>query len=110
MTRKFLHVELMPDGHHVDPDRTTLECEAEGCTNTVLIATSHSFVITFATTGPYHIPSFQCSEEQHFCCSPECALQAGIMCMRDHLTPAHAAKVAARLAEGMTIGDSALPR
>lgn len=90
--RTFRSIAVHPSGR-VDPDKTTLECERDGCTNVITIGGSYSFVVTFATTGPLNIPAFQCGDEQHFACSPECAAEAARVCILEHLIPAHAQKV-----------------
>lgn len=93
--RTFRSIAVHPSGR-VDPDKTTLECERDGCTNVIAIGSSYSFVVTFATTGPApNPPAFGCEEEQHFCCSPTCAAEAAHRCVLDHLLPAHAARQAA---------------
>lgn len=97
MPRTYKHIEVHPSGR-LDPDKTILECEASGCTNDVLVGTSYSFIVSFATTGPHPIAGFGCEEEQHFCCSPACARAAALVCIDEHLTPAHRALEDAQIA------------
>lgn len=93
MSKQWRKIVVRPDGHTVDPDLSTLACEAPGCPNETTIAQSYSFVVVFATTGPANLPAFQCQEEQHFGCSPACAAEAARVCVLEHLIPAHAQKV-----------------
>lgn len=88
MARTYKNLVLHASGRF-DPTRTTIECEADGCTNEVLVADSYSFMFCFATTGPSRHGSFQCPEEQHFCCSVECAKKAMLYCIDEHMMPAH---------------------
>lgn len=81
--REYQQIVLHPSGR-AHPEQTALVCEAPGCSQVVTIANSYSFVVCMATTGPAPRPeSFQCGDEQHFCCSPACARAAALACM-DH--------------------------
>lgn len=91
MPREYTHMELHASGR-VHPDKTVVRCEAPGCSHEVLIGQSYSFLVVFATTGPYPIGAFQCEDEQHFACSPACARAAAIQCIDEHLIPAHRAQ------------------
>lgn len=92
MPKQFKNIVLHPSGR-VDPDHSTLLCERVGCQNEITIGTSYSFVVSFATTGPKNIASFQCEELQHFACSPECAAEAARVCILEHLIPMHTKRV-----------------
>ena len=96
----------------VDPDRTRVRCGAHvvnGCDNTFLIAESVSYVACLATTGGTGLGAFviQCGEEQHFCCSPECALVAHAYCLMYHIRPAIAAVFASRESGRIAAADVA---
>lgn len=91
MPREYKKVALHKSGR-VDPDNTVVICEARDCHNEVLMGASYSFLVVFATTGPNPIHAFQCEEEQHFACSPDCAEKAAIDCIH-HLRELHIAKM-----------------
>lgn len=72
----------------LDPSTAfTISCEGPNCTNEFTLADSHSFVVVYATTGNTRNPSFQCDQEQHYGCSPTCAILAAKKCMEEHLVP-----------------------
>jgi len=96
----------------VDADRTHIRCAAHrisGCENVVLIGLSVSYIACMATTGGTGLGSFilQCGEEQHFCCSPECALAAHAYCLLHHIRPAINAVFASRQSGKIAAADVA---
>lgn len=97
MPRQYTHIEMHASGR-ADPTKTRIICEAPGCTTELLMSEAHSIVAvsyaTRATPDGTPLPAFQCPELQHFCCSPECMLEAVNACVRDHLLPLHNAQVA----------------
>lgn len=95
--RTYTHIEMHASGRP-DPTKTRILCEA-GCGKEILMSEAHSIVaVSYATRGLRpngSLPSFQCPEEQHFCCSPECMIAAVNVCMQEHLLPLHTAHLAA---------------
>lgn len=83
-----LQAQRMASTLKLDPSTAfTIQCEGTGCKEQFTLAQSHSYVMVYATTGTTGKPSFQCEHEQHYGCSPACAVSAAIMCMQDHLMP-----------------------
>ena len=88
---------ILPPSIGTDPSMTLIVCEICGATMT--LGDSHSFIITYGTTGPAHVsgnkPSaFQCPSLQHFTCSADHARVAAHACIDEHLLPLHASAMA----------------
>lgn len=65
-----------------DPSALVVPCEAPGCTNTVTIGDSFSFLCSLRTTGPavttggHRLGVITCPDVQHYGCSFDCAAAA----------------------------------
>lgn len=106
---------VLHQDRRVDPDRTYVRCAAHrlnGCERVVLMAKSVSYAACLATTGESGLGAFiiQCGEEQHFCCSAECALVAHVYCMANHVYPVVAAVLRARESGVLRAADVATAR
>lgn len=88
-----------------DPSQLPVVCEHCGSSThaetgqPLTVGTSYSIIASVATTGgPVapggpHVPGgTQCDALQHFACSIECAVEAHIACVREHLAPKHTAR------------------
>lgn len=77
-----------------DPDLKIIPCEAPDCTVEKSRREMHSVKAVWCHT--WGITPFQCENEQHWGCTPEHAVDAMVLCVREHLLPGHAALVAER--------------
>lgn len=75
---------------HADDETLLIQCEAPGCTVSVPVAAVYSLAVVYRMPGR-GVPAFQCAEEQHFGCSHEHARAAMLVCLDEHIEPAHRA-------------------